>query len=124
MSPSLAATMFSDPSLIFRLAGLSGAMAVGLGAYGAHGLRSRKEVDAKRLHSYDQGSRYHLIHSLALLAALHSRFPALTTALLLLGIVVFCGSCYYYGLTGDRSFIKSTPFGGVTLVVAWLTFVL
>ncbi|KHN87641.1 Transmembrane protein [Toxocara canis] len=67
-------------SLIIRLAGLSGAAAVSLGAYGAHGLRQKEGIDAKRIRSYDQGSRYHLLHSLALLGAPLARFPLLTVS--------------------------------------------
>uniref|UniRef100_A0A914RK75 Uncharacterized protein n=1 Tax=Parascaris equorum TaxID=6256 RepID=A0A914RK75_PAREQ len=82
--------------LIIRIAGLSGAAAVSLGAYGAHGLRS-KVTDENRLRAYDQGSP---------------------------GMTIFCGNCYYYGLTGDRTFVRSTPVGGSTIIVAWLTFAL
>ena len=48
-----------------RLAGVSGAAAVGLGAYGAHGLQGK---DPTWKHIYDTASRYHLVHSAALLA--------------------------------------------------------
>lgn len=48
-----------------RLAGLSGALAVGLSAYGAHGL---KDLPDRRKTVFDTASKYHFIHSLAMLA--------------------------------------------------------
>jgi len=43
---------------------LSAAIAIGAGAFGAHGLRSR--LDARSLEIFETGARYHLIHALAL----------------------------------------------------------
>jgi uncharacterized membrane protein YgdD (TMEM256/DUF423 family) len=37
------------------------------------------------------------------------------------GTSVFCGACYYHGLTGDQSVKKYAPYGGSTLIVAWLS---
>lgn len=48
-----------------RLAGLSGAIAVGMGAYGAHGL---KDIPEQRKAVFETANRYHFIHALALLA--------------------------------------------------------
>ena len=70
-----------------RLAGVSGAAAVGLGAYGAHGLQGK---DPTWKHIYDTASRYHLVHSAALLAAPHARRPHLAGALLSSGMALFC----------------------------------
>uniref|UniRef100_A0A0M3HS14 Conserved plasma membrane protein n=1 Tax=Ascaris lumbricoides TaxID=6252 RepID=A0A0M3HS14_ASCLU len=123
MSFAAVRNFLTKSPVIIRIAGLSGAAAVSLGAYGAHGLRN-KVTDEKRLRSYDQGSRYHLLHSLALLNAPLARYPILTASLFLAGMTIFCGNCYYYGLTGDRTFVRSTPVGGSTIIVAWLSFVL
>ncbi len=57
-------------SLWLRLAAVSGASAVALGAYGAHGLRP---ADPKFLDTFDRGNKYHLVHSLLLAATPSAR---------------------------------------------------
>ena len=48
------------------LGAVSAALAVALGAFAAHGLRSRISADA--LATFETGARYHMYHALALLA--------------------------------------------------------
>ena len=36
------------------------------------------------------------------------------------GMLVFCGTCYVYSLTHNKEIIRYTPFGGLTLILAWL----
>jgi len=110
--------------MLARIAGFSGALAVGLGAYGAHVMRESATIDARRKAAYDTGNRYHLIHTVALLASSHGRYPKLTAALFSLGIILFSGTCYHYGLTGRESFRSLTPYGGILFIVAWLSFLL
>ena len=54
-----------------KVAALSGASAVALGAYGAHGLQP---ADKSFLDTFDRGNKYHLLHSLLLVAAPHVRY--------------------------------------------------
>ncbi|XP_053693962.1 transmembrane protein 256 homolog [Sabethes cyaneus] len=110
---------------ILKLAGLSGATAVMLGAYGAHHHFSgsdEKERDPKTI--FEMTNRYHFMHSLALLAAPLARKPYLTTLLLTSGMAVFCGTCYYISFTNDRRVGKFTPVGGFLLIFGWLSFIL
>lgn len=109
--------------LFVRLAGLSGATAVMLGAYGAHAFRN-KEVDEQLKHTYDTGNRYHFMHSLALLAVPLTRRPYLVGTLLTSGIILFSGSCYYHALTENKTVRKVTPYGGMCFIAAWLAIVL
>ena len=106
-----------------RLAGVSGAAAVGLGAYGAHGLQGK---DPTWKHIYDTASRYHLVHSAALLAAPHARRPHLAGALLSSGMALFCGTNYVVALQEDRTMnaAKAAPVGGLLLIAGWLAFAL
>lgn len=113
-----------DMSPFIRLAGLSGAVAISLGAYGSHVLRDNPSIEERRRTAFDTASRYHLIHSLALLASPSARFPVLTAGLFTTGIILFCGPCYHYSITGVESTRKYTPIGGVTLIIAWLSFIL
>jgi len=47
-----------------------------------------------------------------------------TGALFISGTLIFCGTCYYNGLTGDKTFNKYTPTGGMLLIAAWMSMIL
>uniref|UniRef100_A0A194ANL2 Putative transmembrane protein 256-like protein n=1 Tax=Pinctada fucata TaxID=50426 RepID=A0A194ANL2_PINFU len=90
---------------LIRLAGLSGAVAVSMAAYGEHGLKPKDEEEQKLKKIFDVGNKMHLIHSVALLACPASRKPILTGVLMTTGIVVFCGSCYAHALTRKKEIV-------------------
>lgn len=106
------------------LGALSGAIAVGTGAFGAHGLKARLAPDLLAI--WDTGARYHLFHALALgLAAwAAARFPGAASSaagwLFLAGTVLFSGSLYALALTGIRALGAVTPLGGVAFVAGWV----
>ncbi|XP_023346477.1 transmembrane protein 256 homolog [Eurytemora carolleeae] len=110
-------------SSFVRIAGLSGALAVSLGAYGAHVL-SVDPDNAKLRATFDTANKYHLVHSVALLAVPLARVPRLSGSLFLSGMVVFCGTTYYHALTQDTTVRQYTPYGGVLLILAWLSLIL
>jgi len=118
------AMLVSESSRVFvRMAGLSGALAVGLGAYGAHSFaHSEKSQELKAV--FDTANKYHYLHTLALLATPLCRRPKLTGSLLVTGTLVFSGTCYYYALTQENWVRKFTPYGGSLLILAWLSMVL
>src|ERR1700693_2127958 len=102
------------------------ALAVCIGAFGAHGLQAR--LDTYSMGIYEKGVFYHFIHALGMLAV-----PLLVRAglisnsagnwagwLLLAGIVLFSGSLYVLAITGVRALGAITPFGGVSFIAAWL----
>ena len=117
--------MIRPGSSVTRLAGLSGAAAVALGAYGAHVLAVAKEgVTEEQRKAFEVANRYHLIHSVALLGVALTRRPGLTGALMLGGMVTFCGTTYYHAFTGDKQYRQLTPYGGMMLIAAWLSMML
>ncbi|CAG0896218.1 unnamed protein product [Darwinula stevensoni] len=109
---------------IMVLAGLSGATAVMLGAYGAHVfLQKRGTTDEKRI-VFETANRYHFLHSIALLAVPLCRRPGITAGLMASGMAIFCGTCYIYAFTNWNSVRNITPYGGVLLILAWLSVML
>lgn len=102
------------------------ALAVGLGAFGAHGLKNR--LDAYSMSVYEKAVFYHFVHGLGiLLAATLARTNGITPAglarvgwLLLIGIVFFSGSLYALAISGIRLLGAVTPFGGIAFIVGWV----
>ncbi len=111
--------------LFVILGSLNAFLGVALGAFGAHGLKTR--VSPEMLTVWQTGILYHLFHALALvlvgvLCRLLPGAPLVRTSgwLLLLGTVLFSGSLYVMVLTGVRGLGIITPFGGVAFLAGWL----
>jgi len=103
------------------IAALLLALAVMLGAFGAHGLKDR--LDAYSMEVYQKAVFYHFIHALGLLVVtLSPRTENLTWVNLLLvaGILIFSGSLYLLAITGVRTLGAITPIGGLSFIAAWL----
>ncbi len=101
---------------LVRAGAISGALAVALGAFGAHGLRAR--VAPELLATWATASNYHLAHALATVAA--GCCGADTAgALLLGGSALFSGSLYALVLTGNKKLGAVTPIGGLVLIAGW-----
>ncbi|MGH7355651.1 MAG: DUF423 domain-containing protein [Candidatus Rokuibacteriota bacterium] len=106
------------------LGAVSAALAVGLGAFAAHGLRGRLGPDA--LATFETGARYHMYHALGLVAVAWaaSRWPGGATAaagwLFVAGTVLFSGSLYLLSVTGQKWLGAVTPLGGVAFILGWL----
>lgn len=109
---------------ILVAASLLGALAVVLGAFGAHALRS--SLDEKSLAIWQTAVDYQFRHVLALLAAgLLARAQArratgVAAIAFVVGIVLFSGSLYALALGAPRWFGAITPLGGVAFIVGWL----
>jgi uncharacterized membrane protein YgdD (TMEM256/DUF423 family) len=99
-------------------------LAVALGAFAAHALKLRLSQDM--LNIFETAVRYHMYHSLALLAVAWatSRWPQSSAPLagwsFIFGIIVFSGSLYILSLTGIRWLGAITPIGGVSFLIGWL----
>lgn len=96
------------------------AAAVGLGAFGAHGLRGK--LDAYSMDIYQKAVFYHFIHALGILVTpLLSKTGADRVCwLLFAGILLFSGSLYALAISGQRILGAVTPLGGVAFILAWL----
>lgn len=105
---------------------LAAALAVVLGAFGAHALKARLGADL--LAVWRTAVEYHFYHALALLAAglLLLHFPASAAIrwsgfLFVAGLLLFSGSLYGLALSGVRWLGAITPFGGLAFIAGWLT---
>ena len=104
--------------------GLAGFVGVALGAFGAHGLRSR--VSPEMLAVFETGVRYHMYHAFAILivaAAIGSigasRLLTIAGWSFSAGIVLFSGSLYALALTGVGTLGAITPLGGLLFLLGW-----
>ena len=106
------------------LAAFFGFTGVALGAFAAHGLKSR--LTPEYLAIFHTGVTYQLVHTLALLgvALLATQLPGrLITwagASFAIGILLFSGSLYVLTLTGVSKLGIITPFGGLAFLIGWL----
>lgn len=113
------------PSLLFAIAALCGALAVLLGAFGAHGLKA--VLTESQLHTYQTATEYLMYHALALVgvSAVWFQFPgqrgfAWAGGLMILGILLFSGSLYGLVFLTASWLVWLTPLGGISLLLSWL----
>jgi uncharacterized membrane protein YgdD (TMEM256/DUF423 family) len=116
--------------LFIQLAAINGALAVMIGAFGAHALKAR--LTPELLSVYETGVQYHFWHTLALLAVgllafqlPDSRALIASGIAFIIGIILFSGSLYLLASTDIRQlgFMPVgliTPFGGMSFIIGWL----
>lgn len=110
---------------IFILLGsLNALLGVALGAFSAHGLKSR--VTPEMLSVWQTGVQYHLVHALGLLLIgilchLLPDAPLVRSAgwALLGGILLFSGSLYLLVLSDIKALGMITPLGGLAFLIGW-----
>ena len=104
------------------IAALNLAIAVALGAFGAHGLKAI--VSSQQLEWWQTATLYWFIHGLGLLLVgilIRLNYATQTTAWLLqIGVIIFAGSLYAMTLGAPRWFGAITPIGGVLMIAGWL----
>ncbi|MFZ1908478.1 MAG: DUF423 domain-containing protein [Burkholderiales bacterium] len=120
--------MSGGAKLFVAIGAAMAALAVVLGAFGAHALKARLPADM--LEVYHTAVQYHFWHALGVLAVglalqLSPEAGWLRTAgwLLTGGTVLFCGSLYLLALTGSKWLGAVTPLGGVAFILGWLALV-
>ena len=104
------------------IAAINMAVAVALGAFGAHGLKDI--ASAQQLEWWHTATLYLFIHALGLLLVgllIRLKYITQTTAWLLqIGIIIFSGSLYAMTLGAPLWFGAVTPIGGVLMIIGWL----
>mgnify|MGYP000865996360 FL=1 len=104
------------------VAAINMAIAVALGAFGAHGLKSL--VSAQQLEWWYTATLYLFVHALGLLLVgllIQLKYISHTAAWLLqIGVIIFAGSLYAMTLGAPRWFGAITPIGGILMIAGWL----
>lgn len=111
--------------LFLTLGSINAALAVVLGAFGAHVLKAR--LSPEMLTAYQVGSQYHFYHAIGMLVvgllAMQLRDQSalqLAGFLMLAGIVFFSGSLYLLAVTGITWLGALAPLGGLSFIAAWV----
>lgn len=114
---------------IIAVAAVFGAIAIVLGAFGAHGLKEL--ISPESLVVFETGVKYQMYHALFLLfigstSLITDKVKNTILLLVVSGVVLFSGSIYFLSCNSLFSFdFKKigiiTPIGGLLLIAAWLT---
>ena len=104
------------------IAAINMAIAVALGAFGAHGLKAM--VSEQQLEWWHTATLYWFVHSLGLLLVgilIRLNYATQTAAWLLqIGVLIFAGSLYAMTLGAPLWFGAITPIGGMLMIIGWL----
>ena len=115
---------------LIRIASLFGVLAVILGAFGAHTLKTLLTPD--QLQSYETGVRYQFYHTFAILICALLTDKVVSSKLnmaagsFIAGILLFSGSIYMlslkslFGIESLSWLGPITPIGGVLFIVGWV----
>ena len=111
---------------------LLGALAVALGAFGAHALKAMLE-SSNRVDTFETAVKYQFYHAIGLVligllfqncAVNAERFSHWSGYAFLIGVVIFSGSLYTICFTGIRAFGAVAPIGGTLMIVGWVLLLL
>jgi uncharacterized membrane protein YgdD (TMEM256/DUF423 family) len=132
--------METSDKVLRKYASILGATGVGLGAFGAHGLKKNLESKPNALENWRTAVAYQLFHAVAILGLsaiqqqnfnqrIHNKqvdSSLLTTAtagqLMGFGTILFSGSIYLLTLDiGPRRILgPTTPIGGLLIIAGWV----
>ncbi len=105
-------------------AAVLGALSVGIGAFGAHGLESTLTAN-NRVETFETAVKYQFYHTLALLLLGvlmlnydQSQFNVAAICFIV-GIAIFSGSLYTLSLTNMTWLGAVTPIGGLAFILGW-----
>jgi uncharacterized membrane protein YgdD (TMEM256/DUF423 family) len=106
-------------NLFFRIAAALCFLAVALGAFGAHSLKTTLQT-YQMVGVWEKAVFYHFLHAVAILVlTLHGMSSRAPSLLFLGGILLFSGSLYTLALTNIRWLGAITPLGGLCFLGGW-----
>ena len=104
---------------------LYSALAVIIGAFGAHALKATLEA-TQRLDTFETAVKYHFYHSLGLLIIgllwykIPHKFLTYAAWSHTVGLILFSGSLYILCLTNNGKWGAITPLGGLAFILGWI----
>jgi uncharacterized membrane protein YgdD (TMEM256/DUF423 family) len=111
--------------LFLILGSINAAVAVTMGAFGAHSLKAK--ISEEMLSVFQTGVQYHFYHSLGLLIIglltlyfQSGKYLYAAGWIMLFGIILFSGSLYIMSTTNTRWLGMITPFGGIAFIISWV----
>jgi len=102
---------------LLLLASIMGFLSVAFGAFGAHALKSKLNI--QMLSTFEVGVRYLMYHAFAIFFAVWLASP-ISGWLFFIGTVFFSGSLFFLAVTNLSFFGMFTPIGGLILLSGWL----
>lgn len=109
----------------FVIGAINAALAVALGAFGAHGLEDR--ISEHYLDVFETGVKYHMYGALSLMlislmdkVAGGGKQALIGGRLLFAGMLIFSVSLYVLAVTGQSKLGMITPIGGVAMLAGWV----
>ena len=115
--------------LFLVLGSANAALAVVLGAFGAH--RLKMQLTDQMLNIFQTAVQYHFFHALGLIAVglITTQFsPSIwfkwSGWLMFLGILLFSGSLYILSISNIKWLGAVTPFGGTAFILAWVILII
>lgn len=114
---------------VLIIAGILGALSVGIGAFGAHGLEATLTANG-RLETFETAVKYQFYHTFALLLLgilmlnMESGYFNYASICFIIGIAIFSGSLYTLSLTNMTWLGAITPIGGLALILGWIFLIL
>ena len=102
-------------------------LAIGLGAYGAHGLEDAFSETPRMKRAWGNAVDYQMFHGLALFVlgiiridSKRAKLWMVSGILMSVGVILFSFSIYAWVFGGSESLITVTPFGGFSFIIAWV----
>lgn len=121
-----------NPKFWIITGAFSAAVAVALGAIGAHGLEGWLEknfepsVATAKMENWQTAAQYHRFHAIGLIVVgfllQRSRSRLLNAAawMMILGTILFSGLLYVYAVTGSKWMGPIFPIGGLSYIIGWV----
>ena len=116
---------FQTVNLIIAIGAFNAFLAIGTGAFAAHGLKELLSIE--HINTFKTAANYQQLHGigLILIGLLNkfnpSRYNITAAVFMFVGIILFSGSLYLLTLTDTKWLGIVTPFGGLFFLAAWLT---
>jgi uncharacterized membrane protein YgdD (TMEM256/DUF423 family) len=116
--------MSKGERLYYLISSTTIALAVAIGAFGAHALKKIVTVD--KLAVFETGVRYQMyvglgLFGLALFKSIHKDIKlSYSFWSIFTGMIIFSGLLYLYVITGIKVFAMFVPIGGLLMILGWL----